>query len=134
MASSWITKNALTTILVGIEHVARASTRYSLAIGLNSELRRTSCPQVLVTTGNATISPAIHWRDNHWNVETVDKANVVVINGGEGKFGKRDGGFAGGRALEGVATAASLASAISIIVEVAARSGPIFGPPSPLEL
>lgn len=113
-----------TTILIGVEHIARAPARHRLAAGLDGELLRAGLSQVVITAGDRTVSGAVEGFDGEGEVEPVDEADVVEVQGGEGELRQRRRRHAGGSALKRGAARAGQARAVSVSVEVAPGSAP----------
>lgn len=73
---------------------------------------------------------AVDGRHRNRQVEAVDEADVVEVQGGEGELGEGGGGLAGAAALEGGAAGAGLARAVAGLIEVAPGPAPDpAGPP-----
>lgn len=119
-----ISEIAPATILIRIENIAGAPARHRLAVDPNGELLGAVFSQISVAAGDAAVSLAVDRRDDDGEVEAVDEADVVEIQGGEGEFGEGGGGIAGGGAVEEGAAAAALAGAVAGLVEVAAGAAP----------
>ena len=125
----WMTDHGVpvqpsTTILVGVEHIACTPTRHRLCAGLDGELLRAALSQVGVATGHCTVSDSIKGLDDEREVEAVDEADVVEIQGGEGELRQCRRRFAGGLALERGSTRPGQASAVAVPVEFAPSSAP----------
>lgn len=71
--------DAPTTVLVRIKHVTRTTARHRLSADFQGELRRAGGPQVTVASGDTAIPLPVNWGDGHWQVESVDEADVVKI-------------------------------------------------------
>ncbi|KAL6964366.1 hypothetical protein U1Q18_035421 [Sarracenia purpurea var. burkii] len=125
-----IGKRPSATILVRIEDVTRAPARDDLPVDLVHELRWTIGPQVVVAAGNAAVSFALNGRDHQRQIESVNQADIVVIELSEVEFGNGKGRIAGAGTVQGAAAAAGLARPGAVSVESAAGATPYPATPA----
>ncbi|URE41652.1 hypothetical protein MUK42_37485 [Musa troglodytarum] len=130
LARGRVPEHAAAAVLVGVEHVARAPARHRLPVDPDGQLRGAGPSQVAVAAGGAAVAALrIDRRHHHRQVEAVDEADVVEVQGGEGELGERGGRLPRAGAFEGGAAAAGLARPVPVPVEVA--SGPAPDPAGP---
>jgi hypothetical protein len=131
LTCSRICKRSPTAIFIGVECITSAPASNDLPIGLNSQFRRAILSQVSFATSNATISFAINRRNNYRQIITIHKAKIVEINIiTESEFGNGVGRVAWTCAIQGGATATSLACSSAGLVKITTGACPYPATPS----
>lgn len=113
-----------TTILIRLVHITCTSASYDLPIGLKGKIWWAILPQISITASSATIACTIKSFNDHRQVKTIYKANIIIIDFSKVKLGDGGGRATRASAIEGAATATGLACAIAIFVEFATGSSP----------
>lgn len=75
------------TVLILVINITSTPASNRLPVGFQCQLRRAAGQKVGVTTGGATVTFAAEWLHDDRQVEAIDKADVIVVDISEGKFG-----------------------------------------------
>lgn len=123
-ASQRVPIRSSATVLIGVKHIAGAPAGDDFPFRFYRQCRRAIGSQIAIAACQAALSGSVDWRHRHRQIEAVDEADVVKIEGSEGEFGEGCRCLSRALTFEGSSTSAGLALPVSGLVEVATGSTP----------